>query len=400
MGSYVISVSLYAGCYRHIRIRETATLWQLHEIIQRAFEFDDDHMHAFFLDNRTWSPERAYFSEKSNIGKRLTKSMTLKKAGLKQGDKFKYVFDFGDEWVFQCRVLRCIEEATDIPCIVRSVGEPPAQYPDAEYYDDEEEDDEDDLALQAEWERTLPEIFSEKELKKRYASLSVPKETVDRLCRYCTAVARIFGIAPVTLAYELYCKYEEPLKIEDYFACIEVLRHDGGVCFSVLGAESLYRIKEPSAPEEREIIFEFLLIEGPEMYYYTLDQRGTKPQYQPSPEELLRYADDRSIPDTLQAQAMLRFLSRELKDKELAEKLTFLLICMVAAEYPMDAVLGVLEENGVTFDFKTMQVFLHYCQELNNHTHKFCNNGFTPSELSDAGKRDRDKNCEGQTSLF
>lgn len=398
MGSYVISVSLYTGCYRHIRIKENATLWQLHEVILSAFEFDDDHLHAFFLDNRIWSPERAYFSERTDIGDKLTKSCTLKKAGLKQGDTFKYLFDFGDEWVFQCRVLRRIEEVTDIPCIVRSVGEPPEQYPDTDFYDDEEE--EDDPEAQAEWERTLPEIFSEKKLQKLYASLSVSKEIVDTLCRYCTAAARIYGIASVRLVYELYCKYEQPLPMEEYLACLEVLRHDGGICFSVLGEESLYRIAEPSVPEDRNIFYDFLLLSGPQLCYFIMDQRRTKPQYQPSREELLCFADDRTVPNTLQAQAMLHFLSKTLKKKSMAEKLTYLLICMISAEYPMDNVLGVLKEADVMFDIKTMKEFLRLYQELNNHTRKFANNGFTPCELSDKGKRDRRKNCKEQTSLF
>lgn len=398
MGSYVISVSLCTGCYRHIRISENAPLFMLHETILKAFDFDDDHLHAFFLDDHYWSHNRAYFSDKEGYWSKKSKKYTLQKLGLKEGDKFKYLFDFGDEWRFQCRVLRYIEEATDIPCIVRSVGEPPEQYPDAEF--DDIEEDEEDFAAQAEWERTLPEALSEKELQNRYASLSVPKETVDKLCRYCTAVARIYGIAPVTLAYELYCKYEEPLTMEDYLACTEVLRHDGGICFSVLGKESLYRIEEPSVPEEREIIYGFLLLSGPELYYYITEQRGAKPQYQPTHEELIGYADERTIPNTLQAQAMLHFLRKALRKKDMAEALTHLLICMVAAEYPMDNVLGVFEEAGIVFDIRTMKEFLHLYQELNNHTRKFVNNGFTPQELSYNSKQKPDKNHKGQMSLF
>lgn len=398
MGSYVISVSLCTGCYRHIRISENAPLFMLHETILKAFDFDDDHLHAFFLDDHYWSHNRAYFSDKEGYWSKKSKKYTLQKLGLKEGDKFKYLFDFGDEWRFQCRVLRRVDEETVIPCIVRSVGESPEQYPDAEF--DDIEEDEEDFAAQAEWERTLPEALSEKELQNRYASLSVPKETVDKLCRYCTAVARIYGIAPVTLAYELYCKYEEPLTMEDYLACTEVLRHDGGICFSVLGKESLYRIEEPSVPEEREIIYGFLLLSGPELYYYITEQRGAKPQYQPTHEELIGYADERTIPNTLQAQAMLHFLRKALRKKDMAEALTHLLICMVAAEYPMDNVLGVFEEAGIVFDIRTMKEFLHLYQELNNHTRKFVNNGFTPQELSYNSKQKPDKNHKGQMSLF
>ena len=53
------------------------------------------------------------------------------------GSKFKYVFDFGDNWQFQCKVLS--EKIWDAPTpgdaqlevyamIVREVGEAPAQY--------------------------------------------------------------------------------------------------------------------------------------------------------------------------------------------------------------------------------------------------------------------------------
>ena len=39
------------------------------------------------------------------------------------------LFDFGDEWRFQCLVLQELEEKTDIPAVIKAVGEPPEQYP-------------------------------------------------------------------------------------------------------------------------------------------------------------------------------------------------------------------------------------------------------------------------------
>lgn len=50
MGSYVISVSAGTGCYRHIQISKSATLYRLHKAIISAFDFEDDHAHAFFMD--------------------------------------------------------------------------------------------------------------------------------------------------------------------------------------------------------------------------------------------------------------------------------------------------------------------------------------------------------------
>lgn len=127
--SYVIKVSLSGSCYRHIRIGKQETLRTLSETILRAFDFDDDHCHAFFMDNRYWSKANAYFSDGMDTGCRMSYKMPLRRLGLKKGDAFKYLFDFGDEWRFLCRVLQELEEKTDIPAVIKAVGAPPEQYP-------------------------------------------------------------------------------------------------------------------------------------------------------------------------------------------------------------------------------------------------------------------------------
>ena len=47
-----------------------------------------------------------------------------------------YMFDFGDEWIFQCKVLRILDEPTIHAVTVKSVGDAPRQY---SYYDEDEE---------------------------------------------------------------------------------------------------------------------------------------------------------------------------------------------------------------------------------------------------------------------
>lgn len=129
MGSYVISVSAEVGCYRHIQISKSATLYRLHKAIINAFDFDDDHGHAFFMDNKYWSSCAAFFSSEIRGGEGLTKEAKLESLGLSKGDQFKYIFDFGDEWRFQGKVLREVDEQADIPCVIRRVGASPEQYP-------------------------------------------------------------------------------------------------------------------------------------------------------------------------------------------------------------------------------------------------------------------------------
>lgn len=139
--SYVISVSVYTGCYRHIQISGSSTLQELHWAIQDAFQFDDDHCYAFFMDNKRWSHRDSYFSSGED-GERFVGDYTLDRAGLCKGKKFLYLFDFGDEWTFQCKVLRVEEEEVPSPVVIKSKGESPEQY--GSWEEDWEEDWEDE----------------------------------------------------------------------------------------------------------------------------------------------------------------------------------------------------------------------------------------------------------------
>jgi hypothetical protein len=126
--SYVISVSLGKGCYRHIEIGGNHSLWDLHAVILDAFEFDDDHAHAFFMDNKMWSDRDSYYAKGVEPGLRTTEKCLMNRLGLHKGAEFKYVFDFGDEWRFQCKVLRVEDKDTGEIKIIKSKGKAPMQY--------------------------------------------------------------------------------------------------------------------------------------------------------------------------------------------------------------------------------------------------------------------------------
>lgn len=136
--SYVISVSLGEGCYRHIQISADETLEYLSDCILYAFDFSNDHLHAFFMDNRPWSDD-AYFHCAEEDAERHTCDYTLNQINLEKNKQFKYIFDFGDEWTFQCKVLSVLDEKTPQAMIVKSKGKAPNQYSDyAEDYGDED----------------------------------------------------------------------------------------------------------------------------------------------------------------------------------------------------------------------------------------------------------------------
>ena len=130
--TYVISVSVGTGCYRHIKISGDCTLEELHFAIIDAFALDDDHAHVFFPDNKAWSGD-GYYSMYIEDEEKYTCDFFLSDV-LEEKQKFMYIFDFGDEWRFSCRVLRITDEECGKPEIIRTVGEAPEQYPDYDEY--------------------------------------------------------------------------------------------------------------------------------------------------------------------------------------------------------------------------------------------------------------------------
>lgn len=134
--SVVLSVSVGKGCYRHIQVSANETLEELADIILWAFDFYNDHAHAFFMDNKAWSDYDCYYMAEVDEEEeyRHTCDIKLSKLGMQKDDKFKFIFDFGDDWEFQCKVLRIIDEETKEATIIRMLGEAPEQYPD---YDEE-----------------------------------------------------------------------------------------------------------------------------------------------------------------------------------------------------------------------------------------------------------------------
>ena len=122
--SLVLSVSLGTGCYRHIQIDRGDTLFSLHQAILDSFDFSDDHMHAFFMSNRAWDGESEFICREGGLdyAQGLTDEVALSDFNLVKGSKFLYIFDFGDEWRFQIKVLRAVSESTDMPAILKSVG--------------------------------------------------------------------------------------------------------------------------------------------------------------------------------------------------------------------------------------------------------------------------------------
>ena len=80
--------------YRNIEICGNSTLNQLCEVILEAFDFIDEHLYEFCMDNRMYS-EYTYQSDPE--GDEPCADITLDEVGLCKGQKFALHYDFGDD---------------------------------------------------------------------------------------------------------------------------------------------------------------------------------------------------------------------------------------------------------------------------------------------------------------
>lgn len=191
MKTYVLHVNLpgTGRVWRKIEIRADQTLEELHFAIQRAYDWDADHLYSFFMSGKAWDESTEYrlpegrspwedsredeeeewpeptpqereenlrelFGETDMTLEEMEAEMeafwegflakeaerapgdvqttTLEELDLEMGQEFMYLFDYGDEWRFKVRVHEINPDApedVDYPRVVESVGEAPEQYP-------------------------------------------------------------------------------------------------------------------------------------------------------------------------------------------------------------------------------------------------------------------------------
>ena len=377
MESFVISVSLGTGCYRHIQISANATLYKLHQAILKAFEFEDDHEHAFFMDNHVWSSADAYFSSKAESGDRLTKKYTLKKLKLTKGQKFKYVFDFGDEWEFQCKVLRELEEDTKTPLVIRSAGESPEQYPEwEEYEEDAEEDDED--------EDDIPDSLTQEEIEKLYAQIPLSREEIDLIHLYMDAAANLYGLISLDELYGLYNSQKKKVDAPSFLITAFVIDQGEDNDFAVIDSVGNLQVTPEEAMKNCEIVSDYLFVEDPEKDIRELRraQKGKPLKILPKA-EFLKFADSTYFPETPQRSAMIQYLRK--LSASLPTSAAEYCDCiqnLIVIDAPLQDILSILKEDGLTSNKNwDLEEFAALYQNLNNHTHKHANRGNTPDEL-------------------
>jgi hypothetical protein len=129
-GIFVFKVSLGKKVWRRIAISSTELLDDLHNIIQAAFEFDNDHLYQFEFRNRFGIKQRVPHPMCEE--KLSTDEFKLKELPLRIGETMEYIFDFGDWWVFTIELEEIKPPNPNYAQaeILEKYGKSPEQYPD------------------------------------------------------------------------------------------------------------------------------------------------------------------------------------------------------------------------------------------------------------------------------
>lgn len=143
---FQVKLAWLQSVWRRIELRGDQTLHDLHMAIQEAFDWDDDHLYAFFLSGKAWDSDSEYESPYGGEGRNAAR-YRLASLPLRRGKQFLYIFDFGDELRHQIKLEaitpRGVDANATYPRIVERHGESVPQYGDEEDdadYDDEEEE--------------------------------------------------------------------------------------------------------------------------------------------------------------------------------------------------------------------------------------------------------------------
>lgn len=107
---FQLKITLYGiqpEIWRRVLVPGNMKLDMLHETIQGAMGWQNNHLHEFVINGTIYgdpdNPPRGSF-----VSERGTKTK-LKFLGLQPGDKFLYRYDFGDDWIHHVLIEQILE---------------------------------------------------------------------------------------------------------------------------------------------------------------------------------------------------------------------------------------------------------------------------------------------------
>lgn len=105
-------------------------LTALHDAIQQAFNWENDHLYSFWLDGQFWgdaAAERVIPGAPDTDSK--TADVAVDELRLKIGARIAYVFDYGDDWRVMLTLRERLDGSDAISRVSARRGTAPPQYP-------------------------------------------------------------------------------------------------------------------------------------------------------------------------------------------------------------------------------------------------------------------------------
>jgi hypothetical protein len=118
------------GVRARLAVLERQPLTALHDAIQQAFGWYDDHLYSFWLDGSFFGSDEVELTTPDTPDEGIaTADVPLAELELHLGQRIGYVFDFGDDWRVRLTVReRVTAEPGDHPRVLELRGTPPPQY--------------------------------------------------------------------------------------------------------------------------------------------------------------------------------------------------------------------------------------------------------------------------------
>jgi Plasmid pRiA4b ORF-3-like protein len=118
------------GVRARLAVLERQPLTALHDAIQQAFGWYEDHLYSFWLDGSFFGSDEVELTTPDAPDEGVaTADVPLAELDLHLGQRISYVFDFGDEWRVRLTAReRVTAESGDHPRVLERRGTPPPQY--------------------------------------------------------------------------------------------------------------------------------------------------------------------------------------------------------------------------------------------------------------------------------
>lgn len=131
-----VTLKLLTPCKRTLIVPSSINFYQLHTILQNAFEWQDEHLHQFIVKKNRGKPVKIIqpifmddddwmFGAKPEI---IDSTEVTVREIFEANKKIEYQYDFGDDWLHTIELKRFIENCTDpYPHCIEAVGDAPME---------------------------------------------------------------------------------------------------------------------------------------------------------------------------------------------------------------------------------------------------------------------------------